>query len=1131
MSSQLANTCTQPLAPSGANPIQKARQTALSIFKNLLAFGLFAFLLLGVQGTLAAQDNIAKLKPAKQSSILGNNSGYGPQYANDGVIQNTGGAIIMCTQKENNPWWEVDLEDNYTITEIKVHNRINCCPDRLDNFTILVSDKPFTGNSGGTVFAQNRPMPPSADGIGSYSGNIPGRYVRIFLNGNNHLSIPEIEIFGTKTLNSKGTVVIHNEGTYDLRVFVGAVGTTDQAVGEVLQKNRLPLRDINRGEYLRFQAYDRNGPIDGVNTKPVYLWNVDNHDYYVSANEPADLAKAFAMDPNLYGINIGSLDPRNIAKSQLKSPIFKRMDGNTVDYKVVARDRLIKEGFKYGEDRINIGSESQNVRYKSESVKNSWSINVDLKGSVPVKGVKVDAGVGIGYKEYDQTDKEKKDVYIEKSQWEGLYTVSCDSLRADLATEFKVVVNKLPLDYNDRTKGEYKNFVEKYGTHFLSEVSYGGFSNSFVSMSENTFNNIQGNSLDVKTELAISAKVQGQDVGGSLGVAYAKTHEETLKEHFKDMYSAWERNGGEGKFDDWKVSEADVVPVIIKPQVISELIRPEVFKDDSDFNKLSKIKINLEDYLLEYMDGLPKKFVHEAPPVVYNLEILDIKVVEYKDDGDATQKADIDIKAYSGELSRLRAEEPQVDFRKGDVDKRLVREMGINPPLNQPLSLVDRKIGLVVKRGNPDKRVFKIVGKFKEYDSNFGGTPEEWVASGYIETDLTDSEPDRTGQLQLNHSRVRWGSKQQFDVVVNYKLTRTNDYFDIPEGAQVIPNNLTEQFSSRELVTDPAVNPSKKITLRQKGAYVAKYTIEYTVDGRLQTIPTGNVTVGNEDTYNIPADAINVKVKAEGATGLVWAPWTTHFEQTYPKAVTRIIESLGTTLNQSYRELDGEGKLLSQGSSPPPPSNEKRITLRNKGGYIAKYTIQYTLNGQTKTINDDGVLAGQEKVHDISADATNVTIQAQGATGLVWEPWVTHFKQTYQKIESRIIESYGTTLNQSYKELNETGGLVSQGNTPPPPADSKRITFKNRAAYTARYTLTYSLQGKPVEERSGNITAGRDKVYDVPRVATNVEILAEGATGLAWEPWRKHFNKKYPTASDITIESKGTTLNQSAKEN
>ncbi|WP_421947009.1 thiol-activated cytolysin C-terminal domain-containing protein [Phaeodactylibacter xiamenensis] len=917
-----------------------------------------------------------------------------------------------------------------------MYNRTNCCAERLNNFTILVSDVPFTENAGGTTFVAKQAAPKVDE---TYSGNATGRYVRLFTNQTDYMSIPEIEIFGEKEeeFAEKGTVTLHSTGDYDLLVFVGEPGKEGEEVGRLLVGNRLTLPDMARGTYLRFKPY---GTDDNVRTEEVFLWNIDNHDYFIYAQAATDPREnAFPIGANLYGINLATLNPRNIASSR-QGKIFESLESSSVDYTTLdgANGEYIKEGFEYTKYNKGLGSKSEKMRYKAESVKNSWSLNVDLSASKHIKGVEVDGGVGVGYKEFDETHKNQKEVYLERSEWKSKYRITCDSSLADLDERFMVSVRNLPLEYDAAAKKEYEKFVNDYGTHFLSEVIYGGFYNSFLAMSENSFNSLQGNGLDVKADLGVSAggTTETTDInkspsrnkeiktssnnskGAKLSVSYSKTHEKALEEHFSGMEGGYEYAGGDGSFDSWSLNEDEVVPVIIKPQLISVLISPEVFKDDTDPDQLYTIKGNLEKYLIEYIGKMPKKMPIEAPPVAYTLEIDEVTISKYKDDGDATKKADISIKAYSGALSRLRGNQPTIDYSNGEVEKQLVREANINPgqKLGKPLSPAGiPKIGLVVKPGNPEKRVFKIAGTFKEYDSNFGGTPEEWVASGYINTDLTDAKPSRTGELRLLHSAKRWGSQQQFDVIVKYTLTRDGDIFDIPEGAQVIQSNQTEQISAGELVTDPALD-TKKITLRHKGAYVAKYTIEYTAAGTKKTIHTGEVTSGNEDTYSIPADA------------------------------------------------------------------------------------------------------------------TNVSIKAEGATGLVWEPWVTHFKQNYPRIEARTIESYGTTLNQSYKELNEKGGIISQGNTPPPPADTKRITFKNKGAFVARYSLEYILQGRLVSENTGSITSGREKSYDIPRVATNVKIKGEGATGLAWEPWRKHIEKTYPTAITKTIESKGTTLNQSARE-
>lgn len=98
------------------------------------------------------------------------------------------------------------------------------------------------------------------------------------------------------------------------------------------------------------------------------------------------------------------------------------------------------------------------------------------------------------------------------------------------------------------------------------------------------------------------------------------------------------------------------------------------------------------------------------------------------------------------------------------------------------------------------------------------------------------------------------------------------------------------------------------------------------------------------------------------------------------------------------------------------------------------------------------------------------------------------------------------------------------------PVDTKRFTFKNRGMYKARYSLEYMVQGKTDAWSSGEISREGEIGYNIPEIATNVKVIAEGATGFVWEPWRTHFDKTYPSALDKTIESLGTTLNQYATE-
>jgi len=137
--------------------------------------------------------NVALGKSARQSSDYSAGPGktFPAGLAVDGV--KSGFGKLSHTLQEYGAWWEVDLGRPYNISSIKVYNATDH-PQRMNDFTILVSETPFTGNSGGTVFVANEAAPKPTK---SYTGNARGRYVRLFLNETNYLTIHEIEVFGS----------------------------------------------------------------------------------------------------------------------------------------------------------------------------------------------------------------------------------------------------------------------------------------------------------------------------------------------------------------------------------------------------------------------------------------------------------------------------------------------------------------------------------------------------------------------------------------------------------------------------------------------------------------------------------------------------------------------------------------------------------------------------------------------------------------------------------------------------------------------------------------------------------------------------------------------------------------------
>ncbi|PIX09037.1 MAG: hypothetical protein COZ75_08985, partial [Flavobacteriaceae bacterium CG_4_8_14_3_um_filter_34_10] len=145
-------------------------------------------------------SNIALFKPAKQKNT------FEAGHANRAVDGNKDGhwhrRSVTHTHGTDSPWWEVDLLDVYDISSISIYNRTDCCPDRLNNFTIMVSNQPFQGNYGGEVFNADKS---SFTNSKTFTNNKRGQYVRIFIEGNGILSLAEVVINGTKVDPNRAT--------------------------------------------------------------------------------------------------------------------------------------------------------------------------------------------------------------------------------------------------------------------------------------------------------------------------------------------------------------------------------------------------------------------------------------------------------------------------------------------------------------------------------------------------------------------------------------------------------------------------------------------------------------------------------------------------------------------------------------------------------------------------------------------------------------------------------------------------------------------------------------------------------------------------------------------------------------
>ncbi len=137
--------------------------------------------------------NLALNKPTAQSSVYQPEQyGYNPHGACNGKKT---GEFGFHTLKEDQPWWQIDLQGIDQLSEIKIYNRINC-KERACTLNVLLSQD-----------ALNWELCYSNDQENIFGGidekplivNLPhklARFVRLQLRENEYLHLDEVEIYG-----------------------------------------------------------------------------------------------------------------------------------------------------------------------------------------------------------------------------------------------------------------------------------------------------------------------------------------------------------------------------------------------------------------------------------------------------------------------------------------------------------------------------------------------------------------------------------------------------------------------------------------------------------------------------------------------------------------------------------------------------------------------------------------------------------------------------------------------------------------------------------------------------------------------------------------------------------------------
>lgn len=167
--------------------------------------------------------------------------------------------------------------------------------------------------------------------------------------------------------------------------------------------------------------------------------------------------------------------------------------------------------------------------------------------------------------------------------------------------------------------------------------------------------------------------------------------------------------------------------------------------------------------------------------------------------------------------------------------------------------------------------------------------------------------------VMLNGSMENEKLIQQLNDLIceNVVLSAENPAFPLCYTVAFLKDNKIASIQGKtEYITSKSVEyTSGELNLRHTGGYVAKFDVswdEFTYDDKGEEVVKShtwqhngrNVTAPYSDVITLPANARNIHVKAQGATGLLWEKWRTSIDRTFPLVNKRTFSISGTTLNQ-----------------------------------------------------------------------------------------------------------------------------------------------------------------------------------------------------------------------------------------